>query len=138
MDLSLAPKKFENSTLLIDSIPVAEFQSQQLAVHPPGALTISRELLDASIVVEATSMISCWGEDKTELGKRVGRIYESVMEDVLRWATCSVEIFFSRNNALLASSSMKILQRVANHNVAMYPFIFILLIEYCFPLLICT
>ncbi|KAL7591490.1 hypothetical protein Lser_V15G35242 [Lactuca serriola] len=83
MNLSLAPKKFENSTLFIDSIPVAEFQSRQLAVHPPGALTISRELLDTSIVVEAISRISCWGEDKTKLGKRVGRSYGSVMEDVV-------------------------------------------------------
>ncbi|KAD4584250.1 hypothetical protein E3N88_21851 [Mikania micrantha] len=177
MNLSLAPKKFGNSTLLIDSIPVAEFQGRPLADHPavkngrpPGALTIPRELLDASTVAEAISVISCWYEDKTEWGHRVGWIYGSVTEDVvtgyrmhnrgwksiycvtkrdafrgtapinltdrlhqvLRWATGSVEIFFSRNNALLASSRMKILQRVAYLNVGIYPFTSIFLIVYCF------
>ncbi|PWA57877.1 cellulose synthase [Artemisia annua] len=177
MNLSLAPKKFGNSTLLIDSIPVAEFQGRPLADHPavkngrpPGALTIPRELLDASTVAEAISVISCWYEDKTEWGLRVGWIYGSVTEDVvtgyrmhnrgwksvycvtkrdafrgtapinltdrlhqvLRWATGSVEIFFSRNNALLASSRMKILQRIAYLNVGIYPFTSIFLIVYCF------
>ncbi|KAK6162197.1 hypothetical protein DH2020_002038 [Rehmannia glutinosa] len=149
MNPSLISKRFGNSSLLIDSIPVAEFQGRPLADHPavkngrpPGALTIPRELLDASTVAEAISVISCWYEDKTEWGNRVGWIYGSVTEDVvtgyrmhnrgwksiycvtkrdafrgtapinltdrlhqvLRWATGSVEIFFSRNNALLASS----------------------------------
>uniref|UniRef100_A0A6N2KKI7 Cellulose synthase-like protein D3 n=1 Tax=Salix viminalis TaxID=40686 RepID=A0A6N2KKI7_SALVM len=161
MNLSLLPKKFGNSTFLIDSIPVAEFQGRPLADHPavkngrpPGALTIPRELLDASTVAEAISVISCWYEDKTEWGNRVGWIYGSVTEDVvtgyrmhnrgwksvycvtkrdafrgtapinltdrlhqvLRWATGSVEIFFSRNNALLASPRMKFLQRIAYLN----------------------
>ncbi|KAL0403313.1 UNVERIFIED_CONTAM: Cellulose synthase-like protein D2 [Sesamum radiatum] len=151
MNLSLAPKMFGNSNLLIDSIPVAEFQGRPLADHPsvkngrlPGALTIPREPL-ASTIAEAISVISCWYEDKTEWGQRVGWIYGSVTEDVvtgyrmhnrgwksvycvtkrdafrgtapinltdrlhqvLRWATGSVEIFFSRNNAFLASSRMK-------------------------------
>ncbi|XP_071732144.1 cellulose synthase-like protein D3 isoform X2 [Rutidosis leptorrhynchoides] len=177
MNLSLAPKKFGNSTLLIDSIPVAEFQGRPLADHPavkngrpPGALTNPRELLDASTVAEAISVVSCWYEDKTEWGQRVGWIYGSVTEDVvtgyrmhnrgwksvycitkrdafrgtapinltdrlhqvLRWATGSVEIFFSRNNALLASSKMKILQRIAYLNVGIYPFTSIFLIVYCF------
>jgi cellulose synthase/poly-beta-1,6-N-acetylglucosamine synthase-like glycosyltransferase len=177
MNLSLAPKKFGNSSFLIDSIPVAEFQGRPLADHPavkngraPGALTIPRELLDASTVAEAISVISCWYEDKTEWGQRVGWIYGSVTEDVvtgyrmhnrgwksvycvtkrdafrgtapinltdrlhqvLRWATGSVEIFFSRNNALLASSKMKILQKIAYLNVGIYPFTSIFLIVYCF------
>ncbi|KAI8006725.1 Cellulose synthase-like protein D3 [Camellia lanceoleosa] len=177
MNLSLAPKKFGNSTFLIDSIPVAEFQGRPLADHPavkngrpPGALTIPRELLDASTVAEAISVISCWYEDKTEWGQRVGWIYGSVTEDVvtgyrmhnrgwksvycvtkrdafrgtapinltdrlhqvLRWATGSVEIFFSRNNALFASSKMKVLQRMAYLNVGIYPFTSIFLIVYCF------
>ncbi|KAL1820033.1 hypothetical protein ACET3Z_014902 [Daucus carota] len=177
MNLSLAPKKFGNSTYLIDSIPVAEFQGRPLADHPavkngrpPGALTIPRELLDTSTVAEAISVISCWYEDKTEWGERVGWIYGSVTEDVvtgyrmhnrgwrsvycvtkrdafrgtapinltdrlhqvLRWATGSVEIFFSRNNALLASSRMKFLQRIAYLNVGIYPFTSIFLIVYCF------
>ncbi|WOG92705.1 hypothetical protein DCAR_0311980 [Daucus carota subsp. sativus] len=177
MNQSLAPKKFGNSTFLIDSIPVAEFQGRPLADHPavkngrpPGALTIPRELLDASTVAEAISVISCWYEDKTEWGDRVGWIYGSVTEDVvtgyrmhnrgwrsvycvtkrdafrgtapinltdrlhqvLRWATGSVEIFFSRNNALLATSKMKILQRIAYLNVGIYPFTSIFLIVYCF------
>ncbi|XP_052198596.1 cellulose synthase-like protein D3 [Diospyros lotus] len=177
MNLSGAPKKFGNSTFLIDSIPVAEFQGRPLADHPavkngrpPGACTIPRELLDASSVAEAISVISCWYEDKTEWGQRIGWIYGSVTEDVvtgyrmhnrgwksvycvtkrdafrgtapinltdrlhqvLRWATGSVEIFFSRNNALLASSKMKFLQRIAYLNVGIYPFTSIFLIVYCF------
>lgn len=177
MNLSLAPKKFGNSTFLIESIPVAEFQGRPLADHPavkngrpPGALTIPRELLDASTVAEAISVISCWYEDKTEWGQRIGWIYGSVTEDVvtgyrmhnrgwksvycvtkrdafrgtapinltdrlhqvLRWATGSVEIFFSRNNALIASTRMKLLQRIAYLNVGMYPFTSIFLIVYCF------
>jgi cellulose synthase/poly-beta-1,6-N-acetylglucosamine synthase-like glycosyltransferase len=177
MNLSLLPKKFGNSTFLIDSIPVAEFQGRPLADHPavkngrpPGALTIPRDLLDASTVAEAISVISCWYEDKTEWGQRVGWIYGSVTEDVvtgyrmhnrgwksvycvtkrdafrgtapinltdrlhqvLRWATGSVEIFFSRNNALLASPRMKLLQRIAYLNVGIYPFTSIFLIVYCF------
>ncbi|KAJ4850306.1 Cellulose synthase-like protein D2 [Turnera subulata] len=177
MNLSLLPKRFGNSSFLIDSIPVAEFQGRPLADHPavkngrpPGALTIPRELLDASTVAEAISVISCWYEDKTEWGNRVGWIYGSVTEDVvtgyrmhnrgwksvycvtkrdafrgtapinltdrlhqvLRWATGSVEIFFSRNNALLASTRMKFLQRIAYLNVGIYPFTSIFLIVYCF------
>lgn len=177
MPLSTFPKKFGNSRFLIDSIPVAEFQGRPLADHPsvkngrpPGALTIGRELLDASTVAEAINVISCWYEDKTEWGERVGWIYGSVTEDVvtgyrmhnrgwksiycvtkrdafrgtapinltdrlhqvLRWATGSVEIFFSRNNALLASPKMKILQRIAYLNVGIYPFTSIFLIVYCF------
>ncbi|XP_059306742.1 cellulose synthase-like protein D3 [Lycium ferocissimum] len=177
MDLAAFPKRFGNSSVLIDSIPVAEFQGRPLADHPsvkhgrpPGALTIPRELLDASTVAEAVSVISCWYEDKTEWGNRVGWIYGSVTEDVvtgyrmhnrgwrsiycvtkrdafrgtapinltdrlhqvLRWATGSVEIFFSRNNAFMASPKMKILQRIAYLNVGIYPFTSIFLIVYCF------
>lgn len=177
MDLALLPKSFGNSNLLADSIPIAEFQGRPLADHPgvkngrpPGALTLRREPLDASIVAEAISVISCWYEDKTEWGQRVGWIYGSVTEDVvtgyrmhnrgwksvycvttrdafrgtapinltdrlhqvLRWATGSVEIFFSRNNALFATSRMKILQRVAYLNVGIYPFTSVFLIVYCF------
>nr|GME00064.1 cellulose synthase-like protein D3 [Ipomoea batatas] len=177
MNLASFPKRFGNSSFLIDSIPVAEFQGRPLADHPavkngrpPGALTIPRELLDASTVAEAISVISCWYEDKTEWGNRVGWIYGSVTEDVvtgyrmhnrgwrsvycvtkrdafrgtapinltdrlhqvLRWATGSVEIFFSRNNAFLASPKMKLLQRIAYLNVGIYPFTSIFLIVYCF------
>jgi hypothetical protein len=51
---------------------------------------------------------------------------------VLRWATGSVEIFFSRNNALLASTRLKFLQRIAYLNVGIYPFTSIFLVVYCF------
>ncbi|KAL6348628.1 hypothetical protein AAG906_016154 [Vitis piasezkii] len=177
MNLALLPKSFGNSSFLIDSIPVAEFQGRPLADHPsvkngrqPGALTISREPLGAATVAEAISVISCWYEDKTEWGQRVGWIYGSVTEDVvtgyrmhnrgwrsiycvtkrdafrgtapinltdrlhqvLRWATGSVEIFFSRNNALLASHRMKFLQKIAYMNVGIYPFTSIFLVVYCF------
>ncbi|KAK7307337.1 hypothetical protein VNO77_40299 [Canavalia gladiata] len=177
LDIALIPKTFGNSSLLVDSIRVAEFQGRPLADHPsikngrpPGALTLPRDLLDAGTVAEAINVISCWYEDKTEWGLRVGWIYGSVTEDVvtgyrmhnrgwrsiycvtkrdafrgtapinltdrlhqvLRWATGSVEIFFSRNNALLASSKLKFLQRIAYLNVGIYPFTSIFLIVYCF------
>ncbi|KAI3949897.1 hypothetical protein MKW92_003920 [Papaver armeniacum] len=177
MSSQLLPKVFGNSTFLLDSIPVAEYQGRPLADHPSvehgrpsGALTLPREPLDASTVAEAISVVSCWYEDKTEWGDRVGWIYGSVTEDVvtgyrmhnrgwksiycvtkrdafrgtapinltdrlhqvLRWATGSVEIFFSRNNAFLASSKMKFLQRIAYLNVGIYPFTSFFLIVYCF------
>lgn len=54
------------------------------------------------------------------------------LHQVLRWATGSVEIFFSRNNGLLAGSRMKLLQRIAYLNVGIYPFTSIFLLVYCF------
>uniref|UniRef100_J3NE30 Uncharacterized protein n=1 Tax=Oryza brachyantha TaxID=4533 RepID=J3NE30_ORYBR len=53
------------------------------------------------------------------------------LHQVLRWATGSVEIFFSRNNALFASPRMKLLQRVAYFNAGMYPFTSVFLLVYC-------
>ncbi|XP_076883425.1 cellulose synthase-like protein D4 isoform X2 [Bidens hawaiensis] len=177
LDVNELPRRFGNSTLLANSIPVAEFQGRPIADHPavkygrpPGALRNSREPLDATTVAEAVSVISCWYEDKTEWGDRVGWIYGSVTEDVvtgyrmhnrgwrsiycltkrdafrgsapinltdrlhqvLRWATGSVEIFFSRNNAFLASRRLKWLQRLAYINVGVYPFTSLFLIVYCF------
>ncbi|KAF9676416.1 hypothetical protein SADUNF_Sadunf09G0136300 [Salix dunnii] len=177
LDFNLLPKRFGNSTLLAESIPIAEFQGRPLADHPavkhgrpPGALRVPREPLEATTVAEAVSVISCWYEDKTEWGDRLGWIYGSVTEDVvtgyrmhnrgwrsvycitkrdafrgsapinltdrlhqvLRWATGSVEIFFSRNNAFLASRRLKLLQRFAYLNVGIYPFTSIFLIVYCF------
>nr|XP_018674738.1 PREDICTED: cellulose synthase-like protein D1 [Musa acuminata subsp. malaccensis] len=157
-----APVKFGNSTMFGNSIAVAEYQGRPLADHPgikngrpPGALLVPRTPLDAPTVAEAVSVISCWYEDNTEWGQRVGWIYGSVTEDVvtgyrmhnrgwrsvycitkrdafrgtapinltdrlhqvLRWATGSVEIFFSRNNALLATTRLKFLQRIAYLNL---------------------
>ncbi|KAK1562284.1 hypothetical protein Q3G72_009388 [Acer saccharum] len=170
------PKKFGNSSTLIDSIQLAAFQGRPLAYHPSvkngrpaGALITPRELLDGSTVAEAISVISCSYEDKTEWGQRIGWIYGSITEDVitgyrmhnrgwksvyhvtkrdafrgtalinltdrlhqvLRWATGSVEILFSRNNALFASPRMKLLQRNAYLNIEIYPFTSIFLIVYC-------
>ncbi|XP_031250715.1 cellulose synthase-like protein D2 isoform X1 [Pistacia vera] len=177
MNIALIPKRFGNSSMLVDSIRVAAFQGQPLADHPsikngrpPGALTMPREPLVPATVGEAISVISCWYEDKTEWGHEVGWIYGSVTEDVvtgyrmhergwksvycvtkrdafrgtapinltdrlhqvLRWATGSVEIFFSRNNAILAGPKLKLLQRIAYLNVGIYPFTSIFLIVYCF------
>ncbi|KAK2453818.1 cellulose synthase protein D3 [Trifolium repens] len=177
LDVNLLPKRFGNSTMLAESIPVAEFQGRPLADHPavkygrpPGELRKPREPLESSTVAEAVSVISCWYEDKTEWGDRVGWIYGSVTEDVvtgyrmhnrgwrsvycvtkrdafrgsapinltdrlhqvLRWATGSVEIFFSKNNAFLGSKRLKILQRLAYLNVGIYPFTSVFLIVYCF------
>ncbi|KAL3690940.1 hypothetical protein R1sor_004591 [Riccia sorocarpa] len=172
----LLPKQYGDSMAFIASIPIAEFAGRPLAdqgvpnSRPAGALTVPREPLDSQTVAEAISVISCFFEDKTEWGQRVGWIYGSVTEDVvtgfrmhnrgwrsiycvtkrdafrgtapinltdrlhqvLRWATGSVEIFFSRNNAIFANSHMKILQRVAYLNVGVYPFTSVFLIVYCF------
>ncbi|EFJ34908.1 cellulose synthase-like D1-2, glycosyltransferase family 2 protein [Selaginella moellendorffii] len=54
------------------------------------------------------------------------------LHQVLRWATGSVEIFFSRNNALFANTRLKFLQRIAYLNVGVYPFTSIFLVVYCF------
>ncbi|KAL4591793.1 hypothetical protein LXL04_004764 [Taraxacum kok-saghyz] len=177
LDVNELPRRFGNSTMLAASIPVAEFQGRPIADHPavmygrpPGVLRDNRVPLDAAIVAESVSVISCWYEDKTEWGDRVGWIYGSVTEDVvtgyrmhnrgwrsiywltkrdafrgsapinltdrlhqvLRWATGSVEIFFSRNNAFLASKRLKFLQRLAYLNVGIYPFTSIFLLVYCF------
>ncbi|WCJ24235.1 cellulose synthase-like D1 [Euphorbia peplus] len=172
-----SPKKFGSSTLFFDSIAVTEYQGRPLADHvsvkngrPPGALLAPRPPLDAPTVAEAVAVISCWYEDKTEWGERVGWIYGSVTEDVvtgyrmhnrgwrsvycitkrdafrgsapinltdrlhqvLRWATGSVEIFFSKNNPLLATRRLKFLQRIAYLNVGIYPFTSIFLVAYCY------
>ncbi|KAG6554203.1 hypothetical protein Mapa_004119 [Marchantia paleacea] len=172
----LLPKQYGASMAFVESIAAAEFAGKPLADQgitngrPPGSLTGPREPLDAATVAEAINVISCFYEDKTEWGDRVGWIYGSVTEDVvtgfrmhnrgwksiycvtkrdafrgtapinltdrlhqvLRWATGSVEIFFSKNNAIFANSHMKILQRIAYLNVGVYPFTSIFLIVYCF------
>ncbi|GAU34727.1 hypothetical protein TSUD_17000 [Trifolium subterraneum] len=177
LDVHFLPKRFGNSTKLAESIPIAEIQGRPLGDHPaikygrkPGILREPRQPLDASTVAEAVSVISCWYEDKTEWGERIGWIYGSVTEDVvtgyrmhnrgwrsvycvtkrdafrgsapinltdrlhqvLRWATGSVEIFFSKNNAFLGSKRLKVLQRLAYLNVGIYPFTSLFLIVYCF------
>lgn len=67
LDMNLLPKRFGNSTMLSESIPVSEYQGRPLADHPavkygrpPGVLREPREPLDASTVAEAVSVISCW------------------------------------------------------------------------------
>ncbi|CAL4940411.1 unnamed protein product [Urochloa decumbens] len=54
------------------------------------------------------------------------------LHQVLRWAAGSLEIFFSRNNALLASRHrLHPLQRVAYLNTTLYPFTSVFLMVYC-------
>ena len=67
LDPNLLPKRFGNSTMLVDSLPVAEFHARPIADHPavkygrpPGALRPPRQPLDATAVAEAVSVISCW------------------------------------------------------------------------------
>ncbi|KAL8141452.1 hypothetical protein V2J09_014484 [Rumex salicifolius] len=177
LDVNELPRRFGNSTMLAESIPVAEYHGRPLADHPavkygrpPGILRDPRGPLDSDTVAEAVSVISCWYEDKSEWGDRVGWIYGSVTEDVvtgyrmhnrgwrsvycitkrdaflgtapinltdrlhqvLRWATGSVEIFFSRNNAIMASKRLMFLQRLSYINVGIYPFTSFFLILYCF------
>lgn len=174
---ALIPERFGDSTHLMDSIAVAEFggrlihelRGKDSQGRPAGSLAVQREPLDSTAIAEAIKVITCFYEDKTEWGKRVGWIYGSITEDVvtgyrmhnrgwrsvycvtkrdafrgtapinltdrliqvLRWATGSVEIFFSRNNALFATRRIKFLQRVAYFNVGLYPFTSIFLIVYC-------
>lgn len=179
VDPLLLQRRFGNSVSLVNSVPVTEFQGRLVdgvsgrgggQGRPAGSLAVPREALDAAAIADAITVISCFFEDKTEWGRRVGWIYGSVTEDVvtgyrmhnrgwrsvycvtkrdafrgtapinltdrlhqvLRWATGSVEIFFSRNNAVLAGRRMKFLQRVAYFNVGLYPFTSIFLITYCF------
>uniref|UniRef100_A0A7N0TTC7 Uncharacterized protein n=1 Tax=Kalanchoe fedtschenkoi TaxID=63787 RepID=A0A7N0TTC7_KALFE len=179
IEFSTRSKMFGNSKTLIQSIPVAEYQGRLLdGIHRnknyqgrrSGSLVAPRAPLDSSAVAEAVNVCSCFYEDRSEWGKRVGWIYGSVTEDVvtgyrmhnrgwrsvycvtkrdafrgtapinltdrlhqvLRWATGSVEIFFSRNNALFATRRLKFLQRIAYFNVGMYPFTSFFLILYCF------
>lgn len=58
------------------------------------------------------------------------------LHQVLRWATGSVEIFFSRNNAFLATRNLKFLQRMALYSsyssIFNLKFTSIFLIMYCF------
>ncbi len=85
----MLPKQYGSSVIFAASIPVADYQGRPLAdkgVHngrPAGALTVPREPLDTSLVAEAINVISCFYEDKTEWGSRVGWIYGSVTEDVV-------------------------------------------------------
>jgi cellulose synthase/poly-beta-1,6-N-acetylglucosamine synthase-like glycosyltransferase len=89
MEAAMLPKRYGNSVSFSASIAVAEFQGRPLADkgvlngRPGGALTLPREPLDASTVAEAINVISCFYEDKTEWGGRVGWIYGSVTEDVV-------------------------------------------------------
>ncbi|XP_037438697.1 probable mixed-linked glucan synthase 7 [Triticum dicoccoides] len=53
------------------------------------------------------------------------------LHQVLRWAAGSLEIFFSRNNALLAGARLHPLQRLAYLNTTVYPFTSIFLLLYC-------
>ncbi|KAF5178486.1 Cellulose synthase-like protein [Thalictrum thalictroides] len=87
----LHPRKFGNSTTLAASIPVAVYQGRLLQEllgkgcqgQPAGSLAVPREPLDAATVAEAITVISCFYEDKTEWGQRLGWIYGSVTEDVV-------------------------------------------------------
>ncbi|GBG62690.1 hypothetical protein CBR_g31707 [Chara braunii] len=58
---------------------------------------------------------------------------------VLRWATGSVEIFFSKHNPITRHyfKQLMLLQRVAYINTAVYPFTSIALLVYCFLPAIC-
>ncbi|KAF9604303.1 hypothetical protein IFM89_005629 [Coptis chinensis] len=100
-NLFFSPRRFGNSTTVVASIPKAEYQGRLL-----------QEL-----------------QGKGSHGRPAGSLaVPNRLHQVLRWATGSEEIFFSKNNALFASPRMKFLQRIAYFNVEMCPFtsIFIL------------
>jgi hypothetical protein len=82
--------------------------------HTRLQLTNPRELLDAGTVAEAINVVSCYCEDTTEWGGRVGWIYVTKrdafrgtapinltdrLHQVLRWATGSVEILLAQQRA---------------------------------------
>ncbi|KAG8080822.1 hypothetical protein GUJ93_ZPchr0007g3988 [Zizania palustris] len=76
--------------MFVASILVAEYQGRLLqdtpGVHhgrPGDALAVPREPLDAATVAEAITVISCFYEEKTEWGRRIGWIYGSVTEDMV-------------------------------------------------------
>ncbi|KAJ6695797.1 CELLULOSE SYNTHASE-LIKE PROTEIN [Salix koriyanagi] len=145
----LNPRKFGNSSLFLDSVRVAAFQGLPLTDNsyvkygrPPGVLTGPRPLHLAKIA-EAVNVISCWMHGRgwrsiycvTERDAFRGTAPINLtdrLHQVLRWATGSVEIFFSRNNTLLGGPRLKLLQRIAYLNVGIYPFTSILLVVYCF------
>ena len=89
IEAMMLPKRYGDSAAFVASIPIAQFQGLPLEDHgvqngrPAGALTLPREPLDATTVAEAINVISCFYEDKTEWGGRVGWIYGSVTEDVV-------------------------------------------------------
>ncbi|KAL2923388.1 Cellulose synthase-like protein D1 [Bienertia sinuspersici] len=145
-DLEL-PKKFGNSTVFTDSIPVAEFQGRPLADHvsvkngrPPGALIHARWIYGSVTedVVTGYRMhnrgwrsVYCITKRDAFRGSAPINLTDR-LHQVLRWATGSVEIFFSRNNPMVATRRLKFLQRVAYLNVGIYPFTSIFLVVYCF------
>lgn len=70
LDPSQLPKHFGNSAVLVESIPIAEFQGRPLADHPgikygrpPGVLRVPRPPIDPRTIAEAVSVISCWYEN---------------------------------------------------------------------------
>lgn len=67
LDVHLLPKRFGNSALLAESIPICEYRGRPIADHPtvkfgrpPGALRVPREILGSATIAEAVSVISCW------------------------------------------------------------------------------
>ncbi|KAG5577327.1 hypothetical protein H5410_057461 [Solanum commersonii] len=68
--------------MFVESIAGAKFQGRPLANHiivkngrPPGALLIPCPPVDAPTIAEAIAVISCWFEEKTKWGDRIGWIY---------------------------------------------------------------
>ncbi|GMH26786.1 hypothetical protein Nepgr_028629 [Nepenthes gracilis] len=118
------------------SIPMVELQKQLLVDHPfvknsrsPGALTIPCDLINVSTVSEAINMTSCC---VTPSAVTVPvNLTDRFLHD-LWWVIGFVKIIFSRNNALLASPWMKLLQRTAYLNVRICPFNSFFLVIYCF------
>ncbi|KAL4566617.1 hypothetical protein LXL04_030737 [Taraxacum kok-saghyz] len=93
---ALIPERFGDSTYLIDSIVVAEFGGRLIHElrgkgshgRPSGSLVVQCEPIDRAAIEEVIKDVTCFYEDKTE------------------WATGSVEILFSRNNALFTISNI--------------------------------
>ncbi|CAH8259656.1 unnamed protein product [Arabidopsis lyrata] len=85
----LGRRKVKMMKDLVTNSFVAEYQGRLLQdlqgkgknSRTAGSLAVPREPLDATTVAEAISVISCFYEDKTEWGKRVGWVYGSVTED---------------------------------------------------------
>ncbi|KAL6856091.1 hypothetical protein ACP4OV_018893 [Aristida adscensionis] len=156
-NIKAEPKKFGNSTLLLDSVSKA--LKQERSNTPPP--------LDDSLFAELERVVSCSFDKGTDWGKGVGYIYDIATEDIVtgfrihgqgwrsmyctiehdafrgiapinlterlhqivRWSGGSLEMFFSHNNPLIGGRRLWPLQRVSYLNMTIYPVtsVFILL-----------
>ncbi|KAF0925539.1 hypothetical protein E2562_017150 [Oryza meyeriana var. granulata] len=130
-----APQRFGKSKLFIESIAVAEYQGRPLQDHPSRVGWIYGSVTEDVVTgyrMHNRGWRSVYCITRRDAFRGTAPInLTDRLHQVLRWATGSVEIFFSKNNAVLASRRLKFLQRMAYLNVGIYPFTSLFLIMYC-------